>query len=101
MYDVDPMRRLMTASVILVVCGILLLFYAMFASDPALQGSVLSLQASLLKSATPMPPGAIPPAPDAVFLLSCALIVLGAALDVWRRLHVFPPHHPGGISQTQ
>jgi hypothetical protein len=100
MYDADTMRRLTTASAALVFCGILLFFYAMFASDPALQGAALSLRASLLGGEIVTPPGRIPPAPDAVFLTGCVLIIAGAVLDVWRRLHVSSPHCPGGISQT-
>jgi hypothetical protein len=94
---IDPMRRLVTASVGLVLAGLILFLYGMFLSNPALYTSVLSVRASLLGQEITdiMIQQTLPHVPEQLFILAALLIIAGASLDVWRRLHVqFGSHLP-------
>ena len=94
---VAPMRRLVTASVGLVLAGLMLFLYGMFISNPALYTSVLSLRASLLGQEVTdiMIQQTLPHVPEQLFILAALLVMAGASLDVWRRLHVqFGSHLP-------
>ncbi len=93
MYQVDPTRRLVTATIGLVLAGILLYLMGLIMSVPA-----LSIHASLLFGT--MDPtsvvGVDPATAQGLFFLASILIVAGASLDVWRRLHIVFPHGYGG-----
>jgi hypothetical protein len=91
---VDPVRRLVTAIIAIVIIGIMLFLYGMFLESPALISAFLSLQASLLEESvtTRVLEQSMPGVPDQLFMLASVLIIAGAALDVWRRLHLEHSH---------
>lgn len=87
MYYVDPTRRLVTATVGLIIAGILFFLYGMFVTVPEIFSFILS--ASLIGGGTTSSVIGIDPAgARGAFLLGSLLMILGAAIDVWRRLHV-------------
>ncbi len=98
MHTTDSERRLYHASIALVLAGIVFFFYGLVISVPELFEGVINIRASLLSSflqdsalifqhQTVPTVGLDPASARGAFLLAIFLVIFGATLDVWRRLH--------------
>jgi hypothetical protein len=81
------------------ICGIIIFLYGMIISNPALYSSVLAVKASLLGGEGIVIGNALPSAPQGLFLFACVLIITGASVDVWMRLHPHLYHHANHTNQ--
>lgn len=87
MYRIDAChsRHPVKMSVILFVVGVLFLLFGFLIETPA----ALYFSASLFFTGSPISAlGADPATVQGLFLLASVLIVFGAGVDVWRRLHL-------------
>lgn len=85
MHTIDPSRHLVKTSLILVVVGFIFFFFGLLMDAPV----ALSFTASILFPGEPTSAlGVDPSTTQGIFLLASILIVFGAGMDVWRRLHL-------------
>lgn len=70
----------------------------MIVSNPVLYSSVLAVKASLLGQEEMVLHEALPAVPQGLFLFACVLIITGASIDVWMRLHPHAGHGHAGHS---
>ena len=85
MHTIDPSRHLVKTSIILVVVGFIFFFFGLLIDFP----SALSFTASILFPGAPTSALGVDPATtQGLFLMASILIVFGAGMDVWRRLHL-------------
>lgn len=87
-----PAHPLHTAAIGISFAGIVFFFYGLVVSVPELFHVALYLRAALLSPFTEQSPataiiGIDPMSGKGLFLLATLLIVVGASIDVWRRLH--------------
>jgi len=82
-------HHLHKAAVSMCLAGILFFLYGVIVSVPEFFNGALFLRASLLPHNDPSPAliGIDPMSGRGVFFLAIVLIVIGATIDVWRRLH--------------
>jgi len=84
-----------TAAIGICFAGVVFFLYGLIVSVPEFFHGALYLHAALLSSFTKESPfpaiiGIDPMSGKGLFLLATLLIVVGASLDVWRRLHQEP-----------
>jgi hypothetical protein len=84
----DPYSFLIRLVIATIVCGIIIFVYGMIISNPALYSSVLAIRANLLGGDIVIS-NALPSVPQGLFIFASTLVVIGASVDVWLRLH---PH---------
>ena len=70
-----------------IICGVIIFLYGIIISNPAIFSSVLVIKASLLGGESIVISSALPSVPQELFIFACALIITGASIDVWMRLH--------------